>query len=43
MAGMKAIGGFKIPVNGTQALIIYYGCAALRDVFLARFYFAQHL
>ena len=43
MAGMKAIGGIQIPVNGTQALIIYYACAALRDVFLARFYFAQHL
>lgn len=43
MAGMQTIGGFHIPVNGTQALIIFYACAALRDLFLARFYFAQHL
>ena len=43
MAGMPAIAGVPIPVNVTQALIIYYGCAALRDLFLARFYFAQHL
>jgi hypothetical protein len=43
MAGMRTIGGVPIPVNVTQALIIYYGCAALRDMFLARFYFAQHL
>ena len=43
MAGMKAIGGLQIPVNGTEALIILYGCAVLRDVFLARFYFAQTL
>jgi hypothetical protein len=42
MAGMNALGGIPIPINGAQALVIYYGCAAFRDVFLARFYFAQH-
>ena len=43
MAGMKTIAGLKIAVNGSEALIILYGCAMLRDMFLARFYFAQNL
>ena len=41
IGGIRTIGGIPIPISGTQALLIFYGCAALRDVFLARFYFAQ--
>jgi len=43
MGGIKTIAGIQIPVSGTEALVIFYGCAVLRDVFLARFYFAHRL